>query len=41
MSILIKPILTEKYTALNEKGKYSFQVDMKANKVEIKKEVEK
>jgi large subunit ribosomal protein L23 len=41
MSILIKPILTEKYTALNEKGKYSFQVDIKANKVEIKKEVEK
>ncbi len=41
MSILIKPILTEKYTAMNEKGKYGFQVDLKANKVEIKKEIEK
>lgn len=41
MSILKKPIVTEKMTDLNEKGKYAFVVDKKANKVEIKKAVEK
>ena len=41
MSILKKPIVTEKVSALNEKGKYGFVVDVNANKVEIKKEVEK
>jgi large subunit ribosomal protein L23 len=41
MSILTKPILTEKYTAMNQQGKYAFQVSLKANKVEIKKEIEK
>lgn len=41
MSILKKPIVTEKVSALNESGKYGFVVDMNANKVEIKKEVEK
>jgi len=41
MSILKKPIVTEKVSALNESGKYGFVVDMDANKVEIKKEVEK
>lgn len=41
MSILKKPIVTEKVSALNEKGKYGFVVDKNANKVEIKKEVEK
>ena len=41
MSILIKPLVTEKVSALNEKGKYGFVVDRKANKVEIKKAVEK
>jgi large subunit ribosomal protein L23 len=39
--ILKKPIVTEKVSALNEKGVYGFVVDNKANKVEIKKAVEK
>jgi large subunit ribosomal protein L23 len=41
MSVLKKPLVTEKVSALNEKGKYGFIVDQKANKVEIKKEVER
>ena len=40
MSILKKPLVTEKVSALNEKGKYGFIVDVNANKVEIKKAVE-
>lgn len=41
MGILIKPLVTEKISDLNEKGKYGFVVDNRANKVEIKKAVEK
>ena len=41
MSIIKKPIVTEKATSLNEKGKYAFEVERTANKVEIKKEIEK
>jgi large subunit ribosomal protein L23 len=41
MGILIKPLVTEKVSASNEKGKYGFVVARTANKVEIKKEVEK
>ena len=41
MSVLKKPLVTEKVSALNEKGKYGFIVDTAANKVEIKKAVEK
>ncbi|MFN8353845.1 MAG: 50S ribosomal protein L23 [Spirosomataceae bacterium] len=41
MSIIIKPLLTEKYTELNKKGKYGFKVALKANKIEIKKAIEK
>jgi large subunit ribosomal protein L23 len=41
MSILKKPLVTEKVSALNEKGKYGFVVDLAANKVEIKKAIEK
>jgi large subunit ribosomal protein L23 len=41
MSVLKKPLVTEKVSALNEKGKYGFIVDQKANKVEIKREVER
>lgn len=41
MSILIKPIITEKATADSElNNRYTFLVDVKANKVEIKKAVE-
>ena len=41
MSILKKPLVTEKVSALNEKGKYGFVVEATANKVEIKSAVEK
>lgn len=41
MSILIKPIITEKATNDSELNNcYSFQVKTKANKIEIKKAVE-
>ncbi len=41
MNILIKPIITEKATNDSElNNRYSFQVNVKANKVEIKKAVE-
>ena len=41
MSILIKPIITEKATASSElRNCYTFSVNTKANKVEIKKAVE-
>jgi large subunit ribosomal protein L23 len=41
MSILKRPLVTEKVSALNEKGKYGFIVDTEANKVQIKNAVEK
>jgi large subunit ribosomal protein L23 len=41
MSVLKKPLVTEKVSSLNEKGKYGFIVDADANKVEIRKAVEK
>lgn len=41
MSILKRPLVTEKVSSLNEKGKYGFVVDADANKVEIKNAVEK
>jgi large subunit ribosomal protein L23 len=42
MDIIIKPIVTEKMTAAGEKfNRYGFVVDQQANKLEIKKAVEK
>ena len=41
MSVLKKPLITEKVSKLNESGKYGFIVDNDANKVQIKNEVEK
>lgn len=41
MEILKRPLITEKMTALNESGKYAFEVNKNANKVEIKKTIEK
>ena len=38
--ILKKPIVTEKMTSLSENGKYVFEVDNSANKLQIKKAVE-
>ena len=41
MSILIKPIITEKATSDAEsKNRYTFSVDKKANKIQIKQAVE-
>jgi len=39
--IIKKPIITEKGTILKEENKYTFEVDLQANKIEIKKAVEK
>jgi len=42
MSILIKPIITEKATDQSELfNRYGFVVDLKANKIQIKEAVEK
>ena len=41
MIVLKKPIVTEKVSEMNEKGTYGFVVHPNANKVEIKKAVEK
>ena len=39
--ILIQPVITEKSTTLQERGKYVFKVHPKAGKVQIKEAVEK
>ena len=41
MSILIKPLVTEKMSSLNEKGQYGFVVKKTANKIQIRQEIEK
>jgi len=41
MSILKKPLITEKVSAQNEGGVYGFVVEKNANKVAIKQAVEK
>jgi large subunit ribosomal protein L23 len=41
MRILEKPLVSKKITQLNDKSIYGFIVAQKANKLEIKKEVEK
>lgn len=38
--IIRKPLISEKSTGLMEELKYAFQVDVRANKIEIKKAVE-
>jgi len=39
--VLVRPVLTEKVNSQMEKsGRYTFEVDKKANKLEIKKAVE-
>jgi large subunit ribosomal protein L23 len=40
MSVLLKPIVSEKFAALNEQNVYGFVVSKDANKVQIKKQVE-
>lgn len=39
-NVLIQPLVTEKLTRLMEEGHYTFQVQMDANKVQIRKAVE-
>lgn len=44
MSVLIKPIVTEKLSLLAERGKqkqYGFLVDINANKIQVKQAVER
>jgi large subunit ribosomal protein L23 len=41
MSILKRPLVTEKVSSLNEKGKYGFIVDIEAGKDDIRSAVEK
>ena len=39
--VLVKPLVTEKSTLLQDSGRYVFQVALKANKIMIKQAVEK
>jgi len=42
MSIIIKPIITEKMSGISEKfNRYGFVVDLDANKIQIKTAIEK
>ncbi|MDP6908672.1 MAG: 50S ribosomal protein L23 [Flavobacteriales bacterium] len=42
MSVLVKPLITEKMTGISEKlGQYGFVVNREANKLEVKEAVEK
>ncbi len=41
IGILKRPIVTEKLTALQDKGVYAFEVDKNANKISIARAVEK
>ena len=41
IGIIYRPIVTEKMTNVQEKGIYAFEVDPKANKIEIARAVEK
>ena len=39
--VLKKPVLTEKSLALMDENKYTFDVDVHSNKIEIRQAVEK
>lgn len=39
--IILRPIVTEKSSILTEEGKYTFEVDPRANKTQIKIAIEK
>jgi large subunit ribosomal protein L23 len=38
--IIFRPVVTEKSTAVMQDNKYTFIVDLKANKIEIRKAIE-
>ena len=41
MNVILKPIITEKMTAMSEKmNRYAFVVDRKADKIQIKRAIE-
>jgi len=40
MDIIKKPIITEKVSLMNESGIYGFEVDKRANKIQIKLAIE-
>ena len=41
MAIIVKPIVTEKMTALTDKlNRYGFKVDLNANKIQIKQAIQ-
>lgn len=41
VGIIHRPIITEKMTAIQDKGQYAFEVDLSANKIEIARAIEK
>ena len=41
LEIIKAPVITEKSEAARSEGKYTFKVDPKANKIEIKEAIEK
>jgi len=41
IGVIFRPIITEKITALQEKRQYAFEVDLKANKIDIAKAITK
>lgn len=41
MHVIKRPLVTEKNSVLSEQGVYVFEVDQEANKIDIKKAVEK
>jgi large subunit ribosomal protein L23 len=40
-AVILRPLVTEKSTALSMAGKYIFEVDIRANKPQVKNAVEK
>ena len=40
ISILKKPIVTEKSTEMNQASKYAFEIDTRANKMDVKNAVQ-
>jgi len=41
LSVLVRPLITEKATRLHGENKYAFQVQAHANKIQVKEAVEK
>ncbi|HAR20607.1 MAG TPA: 50S ribosomal protein L23 [Cytophagales bacterium] len=41
MSVIIKPVITEKFAKFNENSRYTFIVDKSANKIQIRNAIEK